>query len=149
MSFWNAFSCYNKIGYLFIFLSCLCFMDESLRLNLSALTELIKENQSLNPVVSFSCDWGIPLSFYFHFSLFIKELKRIFLLQHNSLKISSGSYLRNVPTSLRLQDQRKIYFFFFFLFYVLNYESMITQLQESWRVQNKVTYSSTMWWLVV
>ena len=29
-----------------------------------------------------------------------------------------------------------------FSFYFLNYESMITQLQETWKIQNKVTYSS-------
>ena len=33
--------------------------------------------------------------------------------------------------------------FFLFLFYFLNYESMITHLQETWKIQNKVTYSST------
>ena len=30
---------------------------------------------------------------------------------------------------------------FFFLFYFLNYESLITHLQETWRMQNKVTYA--------
>ena len=33
--------------------------------------------------------------------------------------------------------------FFFFSFFFLNYESMITHLQETWKIQNKVTYSST------
>ena len=31
----------------------------------------------------------------------------------------------------------------FAFFYFLNYESMITQLQETWKIQNKVKYSST------
>ena len=31
----------------------------------------------------------------------------------------------------------------FFFFSFLNYESMITHLQEMWKIQNKVTYSST------
>ena len=35
-------------------------------------------------------------------------------------------------------------FFFFFLFYLLNYQSIITHLQETWKIQNKVTYSCTM-----
>ena len=30
-----------------------------------------------------------------------------------------------------------------FYFYFLNYENMITHLQEFWKIQNKVTYSST------
>ena len=30
-------------------------------------------------------------------------------------------------------------------FFFLNYESMITQLQEIWKIQNKVTYSSTIY----
>ena len=34
-------------------------------------------------------------------------------------------------------------FFFFLLFYFLNYESMITHLQETGKILNKVTYSST------
>ena len=32
---------------------------------------------------------------------------------------------------------------FLFLFYFLNYESMITHFQETWKIRNKVTYSST------
>ena len=35
-------------------------------------------------------------------------------------------------------------FFFFFLFYLLNYQSIITHLQKTWKIQNKVTYSCTM-----
>ena len=30
-----------------------------------------------------------------------------------------------------------------FVFNFLNYERMITDLQEAWKIQNKVTYSST------
>ena len=33
----------------------------------------------------------------------------------------------------------------FKIFYFLNYESMIMHVQEIWKIQNKVTYSSTMW----
>ena len=33
---------------------------------------------------------------------------------------------------------------FLFLFYLLNYKSIITHLQETWKIQSKVTYSSTM-----
>ena len=29
---------------------------------------------------------------------------------------------------------------FVFLFYFLNYENMITHLQESWKIQNEVLY---------
>ena len=29
------------------------------------------------------------------------------------------------------------------LYYFLNYESMLTHLQETWKIQKKVTYSST------
>ena len=36
-------------------------------------------------------------------------------------------------------------FFFFFLIF-LNYESMITHLQETWKIQNKVTYSSDIYY---
>ena len=44
-----------------------------------------------------------------------------------------------------------IFFFFFFkmaiiFFYFLNYESMITHLQETWKMQHKVTYSSTIYY---
>ena len=35
--------------------------------------------------------------------------------------------------------------FLFSLFHFLNYESMITHLQETWKVQNKVTYSPTIY----
>ena len=31
---------------------------------------------------------------------------------------------------------------FFPLFYFLNYESMITHLKETWKIQKKVTYST-------
>ena len=34
----------------------------------------------------------------------------------------------------------------FSLFYFLNYENMITHLQETWKIQNKVTHSSTIYW---
>ena len=37
-------------------------------------------------------------------------------------------------------------YFFLFLFQFLNYESMITYLQKTWKVENKVTYSSTMYY---
>ena len=33
--------------------------------------------------------------------------------------------------------------FSFINFYILNYESMITYLQQTWKIQNKVTCSST------
>ena len=36
----------------------------------------------------------------------------------------------------------------FFLLSFLNYESMITQLQEIWKIQNKVTYSSTIYYFL-
>ena len=36
--------------------------------------------------------------------------------------------------------------FFPLLSYFLNYGHMITHLQESWKIQNKVTYSSTMYY---
>ena len=34
----------------------------------------------------------------------------------------------------------------FFLFLFFNYESMITHLQETWKIQNKVTYSYTIYY---
>ena len=34
----------------------------------------------------------------------------------------------------------------FFIFIFLDYESMITYLQEVWKIQNKVTYSSTIYY---
>ena len=33
-------------------------------------------------------------------------------------------------------------FSFSFFFYFLNYESVITHMQETWEIQNEVTYSS-------
>ena len=38
------------------------------------------------------------------------------------------------------------HFLFKYMFCFLNYESMITHLQETWAIQNKVTYSSTIYW---
>ena len=35
---------------------------------------------------------------------------------------------------------------FLFPFYFLNYKSTITHLQEPWKIQNKVTYSSTIYY---
>ena len=35
--------------------------------------------------------------------------------------------------------------FFKSLFYFLNYENMITHLQETWEIQNKVAHSSTIY----
>ena len=32
------------------------------------------------------------------------------------------------------------------MFIFLNYESMMTHLQETWKIQNKVTYSSTIYY---
>ena len=37
-----------------------------------------------------------------------------------------------------------VYLFILFYFYFLNYGSMITHLQKTWKIQNKVTYISTM-----
>ena len=37
-------------------------------------------------------------------------------------------------------------FFLLFLFYFLNYESMTTYIQQTWKTQNKVTYSSTIYY---
>ena len=48
---------------------------------------------------------------------------------------------RHMDVLIFLESQ----FFFFFLFYLLNYKSIITHLQETWKIQNKVTYSSTMY----
>ena len=39
--------------------------------------------------------------------------------------------------------------FFFFLSYILNYENMTVQLQETWKIQNKVTYSSTIYITII
>jgi len=36
--------------------------------------------------------------------------------------------------------------FFLSLFYFLNYESMTTHLQEIWKMQNRVIYSSTVYY---
>ena len=35
---------------------------------------------------------------------------------------------------------------FQYMFMFLNYESMMTHLQETWKIQNKVTYSSTIYY---
>ena len=48
----------------------------------------------------------------------------------------SGLY----PESIR-QAPQLLFVFIFFLF--LNFESMITHLQETWKIQSKVTYGST------
>ena len=37
-------------------------------------------------------------------------------------------------------------FLFCFSLYFLNYESMITHLQKTWKIQNKVAYSSTIYY---
>ena len=45
------------------------------------------------------------------------------------------------------ENAKKIYYFVFFLsFYFLNYENMVTHLQETWKTQSKVTYSSTIYY---
>ena len=36
--------------------------------------------------------------------------------------------------------------FFLFPFHCSDYESMLTHLQETWEIQNKVTYSSTVYY---
>ena len=35
---------------------------------------------------------------------------------------------------------------FLFPFYFLNYENMTTHLQDTWKIQKKVTYSPTMYY---
>ena len=35
---------------------------------------------------------------------------------------------------------------FKYMFIFFNYESMMTHLQETWKIQNKVTYSSTIYY---
>ena len=43
--------------------------------------------------------------------------------------------------TMRLSESGNVVFYFiklFFHFYSLNYESMITHLQETWKIQNKV-----------
>ena len=41
---------------------------------------------------------------------------------------------------------QEMYFLFLNILYFLNYESMITHLQETWKIHNKVTYSSTIYY---
>ena len=44
-----------------------------------------------------------------------------------------------------VQDMNVIRLGFYFLIFFLNflnYESMVTHLQETWKIQNKITYSS-------
>ena len=51
------------------------------------------------------------------------------------------------PASPAVWDATKeVHFFPPLSFYFLNYESMITLLEETWKMQNKVTYSLTIYY---
>ena len=53
----------------------------------------------------------------------------------------------SLKTMLTLSDMIIIKFVhFIFYLYLLNYENMITHLQETWKKQNKVTHSSMMYY---
>ena len=59
----------------------------------------------------------------------------------NSHERNSTYLLGNPTLTLRI---KKI--FFLILFYFLNYRSMITHLQETWKTQNKITYGYTIYY---
>ena len=52
-----------------------------------------------------------------------------------------NSYVETLTPNLFI-----FYFIFAYFKFFLNYENMIIHLQETWKIQNKVTYSSTIYY---
>ena len=65
---------------------------------------------------------------------------------HVSIAVSIG-YMNIFHRKYTIRGNRNRNLFSF-LFYFLNYDSMITHLQETWKIQNKITYigSSTVYY---
>ena len=61
---------------------------------------------------------------------------------HETFIICLYHYIHSVVILLSPKDTLS----FFLIFYFLKYGSMTTRLQESWKIQNKVTYSSTIYY---
>ena len=61
-------------------------------------------------------------------------------------KLPEYSSLKKMLTLNKMIIIKVIHFIFLSLFYLLIYENMITHLQEAWKIQNKVTHSSTIYY---